>query len=159
MGRLRLLKLLYIADRERIKCCGRPITGDRIVAMDHGPVLTRTYYLIKGEDFSADLWDPFIESVGRDVVLKADPGNGDLSRNEMRVLHDVSFRYRDLDDYGVAAVTHQFAEWIRNQPAPGMVKAIPMADVLEATGRAGDAAGIADAARAEQSMSRLLASV
>ena len=40
MGRLRLLKMPYIADREWIKCCRRPITGDRIVAMDHGPVLT-----------------------------------------------------------------------------------------------------------------------
>jgi hypothetical protein len=32
-------KLLYLADRESLKKTGRPITGDRVVAMEHGPVL------------------------------------------------------------------------------------------------------------------------
>jgi uncharacterized phage-associated protein len=48
MSYLRMLKLLYIADRETLKETGRPITGDRIVAMEHGPVLSSVYDLIKG---------------------------------------------------------------------------------------------------------------
>ena len=51
MSRLRLLKLLYIADRESLTERARPITGDYPVAMDHGPVLSNTYNLIKGEDY------------------------------------------------------------------------------------------------------------
>ena len=39
MEYVRLLKLLYIADREMMAEAGAPITGDRAVAMDHGPVL------------------------------------------------------------------------------------------------------------------------
>src|SRR5438105_4403367 len=41
MSRLRLIKLLYIADREALLETGRPITSDTIVAMKHGPVLSR----------------------------------------------------------------------------------------------------------------------
>jgi hypothetical protein len=37
MEYVRLLKLLYIADREMVAEAGAPITGDRAVAMDHGP--------------------------------------------------------------------------------------------------------------------------
>ena len=35
MSYLRLLKILYIADRESLKETGRPITGDHVVAMEH----------------------------------------------------------------------------------------------------------------------------
>jgi hypothetical protein len=41
MQRIRLLKPLYIADRELLSETGRTITGDRGVDMDHGPVLAR----------------------------------------------------------------------------------------------------------------------
>lgn len=39
MSYLRMLKLLYLADRESLKETGHTITGDRVVAMEHGPVL------------------------------------------------------------------------------------------------------------------------
>ena len=38
MGRLRLLKLLYIADRESLREFHRPIIGSRTVAMKNGPL-------------------------------------------------------------------------------------------------------------------------
>jgi uncharacterized phage-associated protein len=38
MNHLKLMKLLYLADRESMKRHGQPISGDRFVAMDHGPV-------------------------------------------------------------------------------------------------------------------------
>ena len=46
MSYLRMLKLLYLADRECLQETGRPITGDRVVAMEHGPVLSSVYDLI-----------------------------------------------------------------------------------------------------------------
>ena len=41
MEQIRLLELLYIADRELLAETGRTITGDRAVAMRHGPVLSQ----------------------------------------------------------------------------------------------------------------------
>jgi uncharacterized phage-associated protein len=48
MDRIRLLKLLYIVDRELLVQAGRPLTGDVAVAMNYGPVLSRVYDLIRG---------------------------------------------------------------------------------------------------------------
>ena len=49
MPYLRLLKLLYIADRELLAESAASLTGDRAYAMKHGPVLSHVYSLIKGE--------------------------------------------------------------------------------------------------------------
>jgi uncharacterized phage-associated protein len=51
---LRLLKLLYIADRESLKETERPIAGDRADSMKLGPVLSQTYDLIKPECTNAE---------------------------------------------------------------------------------------------------------
>lgn len=37
-SRLRLLKLLYIADRISLQKTGTPILGSKVVALKHGPV-------------------------------------------------------------------------------------------------------------------------
>jgi uncharacterized phage-associated protein len=134
MGRLRLLKLLYIADRETLAERARPITGDRPVAMDNGPVLTITYDLIKGQDYLTPEWDKYIGRESRDVVLLNEPGVGDLSRYEIIKLHDVARRFQDHDDWDVAEFTHTFSEWIKNKPSPKSSNPIPIDDILAATG-------------------------
>src|ERR1035441_6261599 len=84
MSRLRLLKLLYIADRESIAETLRSITGDDVMAMDHGPVLSKTYRLIKREAGAENvIWDKYIAQDGdRNHALVADPGDGRLSEYE-----------------------------------------------------------------------------
>jgi uncharacterized phage-associated protein len=158
MSRLRLLKLLYISDREALTERARPITGDRPVAMDHGPVLTNTYDLIKGEDFLATEWDKYIKREGRDAVLTSDPGVGDLSRYEIAKLHDVARRFQDRDDWDVAEFTHTFDEWIKNKPQKGSSNPIPDDDVLAATGLSQLKDRIAADAAAEAAAGRLLES-
>jgi uncharacterized phage-associated protein len=135
MGRLRLLKLLYIADRERMTECCRPITGDKFVAMDHGPVLSQTYNLIKGTDILSPEWDKYIRTIGhRDVILEQDPGIGKLTRKEIAKLQEVSRRFEDEDDYQIAEHTHGFPEWIKNKPVAGSSNKISLDDLIEATG-------------------------
>src|SRR5271155_5522268 len=80
MSYLRLLKLLYIADREWLAVTGESITGDRAYAMKFGPVLSTVYDLIKGNGSKAGIWDDHIHTEGYAVELVADPGRGDLSQ-------------------------------------------------------------------------------
>src|SRR5271155_4089348 len=47
MNYMRLLKLLYMADRESLRETGRPITGGPVTAMERGPVLEEVYDLIR----------------------------------------------------------------------------------------------------------------
>ena len=61
MKYLKLMKLLYLADRESMKRHGHPISGDRYVSMDHGPVLSNTLNLINGAvKFQEHGWDYWI---------------------------------------------------------------------------------------------------
>ena len=82
MSRLRLLKLLIIADRRCLKETGRPILGSKVVAMDNGPLHSDVYDLIKGEHASEPLWSRYIAKAGKqDVVLEDEPPVGRLSRH------------------------------------------------------------------------------
>ena len=136
MGRIRLLKLMYIAERELLAEAGRPLTGDRAVAMKHGPVPSRVYDLIKGESAKAGEWGRFIHSEGHAVVLRADPGRGDLSRREVEKLTEVTDRFRNMDDWTLSEATHEFEEWSRNH-VKGASSPIPWRDALEAQGKPG----------------------
>lgn len=42
MPHWKLMGLLYISDREALRAFGWPISGDRLVSMPHGPVLSHT---------------------------------------------------------------------------------------------------------------------
>jgi uncharacterized phage-associated protein len=143
MSRLRLLKLLYIADRESLQEVGNSITGDRAVAMDHGPVLSRTYDIIKGEEHGVERWSQFIARVGRrDLRLKTDPGVDALSAYEVGKLQEVANRFDASDGWEVVEKTHEFPEWQRNRPPGRSSKEIPFEHILEAVGMADHAAEI-----------------
>jgi uncharacterized phage-associated protein len=49
VGRFHALKTLYFADLWHLRKYGRPITGDRYIAMDHGPVPSYAYNALKDE--------------------------------------------------------------------------------------------------------------
>ena len=157
MSRLRLLKLLYIADRELLQTRMRPLTGDRPVAMRNGPVLSQTYDLIKGVDFGSPQWNTCLRSEVRNVHLIDDPGVGKLSRQEIQKLQEVSSRFAERDDWEVAEYTHGYPEWIKNQPDKTSYKAIPLDDLLEAIGLVIHKAELLANEKAEIAMERLLA--
>jgi len=53
LTRFDLSKMIYFADREHLLNYGKPITGDSFYAMEHGPVPSKTYDILKvagGED-------------------------------------------------------------------------------------------------------------
>jgi uncharacterized phage-associated protein len=43
-----LAKVLFFADRDHLRAYGRPVTGDRYIAMASGPVPSRVYDIVKG---------------------------------------------------------------------------------------------------------------
>ena len=135
MSYIRLLKLLYLADREMFRQTGRPITFDRVVAMKHGPVLSNTYNLIKGEDVAADRWAAFIDTDRYHAVLRENPGRGDLSRRAVAILHQVHRDHSHLDDWKLIEKLHEeLDEWRENPPPEGGSRPIPINAILDAVG-------------------------
>jgi hypothetical protein len=138
MNYYRLLKLLYIADRDSIKETGRPIIGGRMVAMERGPLHSTILDLIKGRDVESPQWYSQFRTEHYDIEMLCDPGNGELSRYEIELLERISRRFEDDDEWAVGRHTHEFPEFIQNEPAAGSSRTIPLEDVIAAVGRSGD---------------------
>lgn len=134
MSYLRLLKLLYIADRECLRETGRPIVGGRQVAMDWGPVPSRPYDAIKGCDSCLLRWQDFIECSGYKVRLVHDPGMDRLTKYEAYKLAEVVGQNVNLNEWELSASTHEFPEYIKHEPPKGSKEEIPWEDIAEAVG-------------------------
>lgn len=112
---LRLIKLLYLADRESFRRFGRPITGDRYVAMPRGPVLSRVLDLVKEIPCeTSGVWRAHIDRLGLyDVRLTDDPGRGALSDAEIGILTETFNLFRQHDQWHIVDVTHLLPEYRR----------------------------------------------
>jgi len=134
MPYMRLLKLLYIADRESLRETGRPIAGSTPVAMKYGLLDGRVLDLIKGS-IKDPLWSKFIRRKGYYVTLLDDPRDLKLSEYEVAKLEEVADKYRKMDRFELAALTHEFEEY--KDPKGGFLP-VPLEDIIDAVGRTAD---------------------
>lgn len=135
MSYLKLIKLLYLADREALLRWGRPISTDRYVAMDRGPVLSRVLGLATdGEDPGApSIWSASItEPRNYEVELKGDAGEDELSEAEIQLLDQVFSKHGKMSRWELVKLTHTLPEWI--DPRGGAI-AITYRDILKAGGK------------------------
>jgi uncharacterized phage-associated protein len=116
---LALMKLLYLADRKCLAMRGSPITGDRMVSMPHGPVLSRIYDEIQWGPNEKQLqpWYEYLtERQGNDVSLRGpNPPATELSEFERTVLEGVFREYAHLGAWGLRKVTHELPEYVDPQ--------------------------------------------
>ncbi len=132
---LKLIKLLYLIDREALLRWGVPVTTDRYVSMDHGPVLSNIYKLIV-EDKSKPIWAKYVSQPLGDyeVELLSEPPTDLLSRAEEKLIEEiyVQYGYRNRWDL-VDNVMHKLPEW--TNPHGSSVQ-IHIRQILEAQGEA-----------------------
>lgn len=108
---MRLLKLLYLADREALQEWERPITYDNYVSMDHGQVLSNTYNLMKRE-LQCDEWNEYIQHyLYYWLILKKPIPFKKLSRAEVELLKSIFDNYGKLDEFELAELTHDLPEY------------------------------------------------
>ncbi len=143
MNYMRLLKLLYIADREAIRETGRAITGGPVVAMERGPVLEEVYDLIRGRHLEMPLWDHYLRKDKYTLELVDDPDVRKLSKYEINKLQEVAARHENDDEWTLSQLTHSFPEWQKNNPGT-LCRRIPFDDILEALGLSASAREIAE---------------
>lgn len=140
MEYMRLLKLLYLADRESWKRFNRPITGDDYVSMDQGPVLSKTYNLIRQEgelgasDEALGPWARTVERVSRyDVKLSCEPDLGPLSEAEIQVLRETYDQYGNWRLWDLVDHLHKILkEW--SNPKGSSIEISPE-EILRALGK------------------------
>ena len=133
MPYLKLLKLLYIAEREYLVEESEMIFGDRVVAMKYGPVLSNVYRLIKNEGVNTKQWGQYIHQCPNySVELQNDPGCDQLCRAETQKLDDVFIRFGNMNRFLAVETTHDFPEWANNfdTNSPRRMFPISVEDIL-----------------------------
>jgi uncharacterized phage-associated protein len=132
MSYLKLIKLLYLLDREALLRWSRPVTTDRYVSMDNGPVVSRIYDLIREEPApeTDPIWRHYISAPqGREVVLIAEPEPAELSRAEAGLIDEIYAEYGAKNRWDLVRISHELPEW---QDPKGSAIPIEYRDILRA---------------------------
>lgn len=112
---LKLMKLMYLAERSSYEQYGEPIIGDALVSMPNGPVLSKTLDLINfGAQENLDGgWDALIaERNGRDMALKStdliksEDDLKELSESDLEILRSVWSEFGNKSAFWLRDYTH-----------------------------------------------------
>ena len=162
MNYLALIKLLYLVDPEALQRFGRPVTGDAVVAMKQGPVLSAIFDRVsqKKQTMPKSAWHnfiprpaPYVDTVRFSGVAET----GALSEAEVALIDETYARHRNLSEDDLVELTHQLSEW--SDPGKSS-KPIPFEAILRA-GKKGEQEikAIRHEAAADEFLDRTLAPV
>lgn len=135
MSHLKLIKLLYLVERESLTRFGAPLTYDRYVSMPHGPVLSATLDRINEQEiYHGGYWDSHITPKQDNEVslrdLDAVP-NDQLSPAEEALIDEIFQKYGRMGRWDLVDFTHTLPEWTDPQ---GSSLPIHPADILRSEG-------------------------
>lgn len=139
---LKLMKLMYLAERESLRLFGEVITGDAFVSMPHGPVLSMTLDCINGVSrFETGGWKDWIAARANNVLALKDASmlrspEQDLlalSDSDLEALNTVWLQYGHYSAWDLRNMTHDSLcpEW---EDPQGSSYPIPMEKLLSILG-------------------------
>jgi uncharacterized phage-associated protein len=146
---LKVVKLVYLADRECLAAYGHPILDEPRVSMKHGPVNSFTLSYIRGEIESAE-WDQFLcakenhqVAVNKSATMNFD----ELSIAEERCLDKVWQKFGHMKKFEIRNWTHDpknIPEWEDPQggsapiPISRILRNVQVKDCVEITDQVED---------------------
>jgi uncharacterized phage-associated protein len=105
----KLLKIIYFADLKHLAMYGRPITGDRYVAMKDGPVASWIYDLLK-RNRGKEWWDTFeVTWLMKNVMPKTVPDLDCFSDSDIECLQESITENKGLGFGELARKSHGYA--------------------------------------------------
>ncbi|WP_420126650.1 Panacea domain-containing protein [Longimicrobium sp.] len=135
MSHLKLIKLLYLIERESLTRFGAPFTYDSYVSMPHGPVLSATLDRINERPmYEGGYWDQHITPKRNNEVALRNADNvptDQLSKAEEALIDEIFRTYGHFNRWDLVALTHKLPEW--TDPA-GSSLPIDPADILLSEG-------------------------
>jgi uncharacterized phage-associated protein len=114
MEYLRLIKLLYLSERESLVRLGSPLTYDACWSLPYGPILSATLDRVNQQQlYRGGYWDRYIAPKDHyHVALR--PGevpNDHLSSAEEALIDRVLAEYGHLPQWKLVELTHTLPEW------------------------------------------------
>ena len=131
---LRMIKLVYLADRESIKKIGLPIVGGTYYSMNKGPAVSEVMDFVR--DRTAPGWKHSISfRLGNEIRLATESPDSDwLSPFEIEVLDSVVGEHRGRTTLELVDWCHKNCAEYR-EVATGRRVPIPVEDILRALGK------------------------
>jgi uncharacterized phage-associated protein len=114
MEYLKLIKLLYLCERESLVRLGSPLTYDACWSLPYGPILSATLDRVNQQQlYRGGYWDLHIAPKDRyQVSLRAaDVPNDQLSAAEEELIDRVLAEYGHLPQWELVELTHKLPEW------------------------------------------------
>lgn len=112
---MKLIKLMYLAERLALLNWGRPITYDSYFSLKHGPILSTTLDLInEGKQPNSDhIWFKHVSAPkDYEVTLFQDCPADDLSEAEETIINRVFEKYGHYDKWELVKLLHNILpEW------------------------------------------------
>lgn len=132
---LKLIKLIYLADRASMAQTGFPITNDCLVSMPHGPVNSMTLNLVDG-NVASEVWSDLLRDRSNYMIgLRRDRSDEDieeLSELDLEILESVWKEFGHMDRWQIRDWTHNNCpEW---EDPNGSCAPIPHSRVLKYLG-------------------------
>ena len=121
INKLKVIKLIYFADRYHLRKYGRPITNDEYFAMEYGPVgsgvkdiAEMTQFLDPKEKKYASIFiNPSINEVKSINSCEIDV----FSDSDMEALDFAWDKFGKYDQFDLADITHRYPEWEKHRQA------------------------------------------
>lgn len=160
---LKVVKLVYLADRDSLKTWGAPILDEQHVSMPHGPVNSSTYSHLNGEhDLTACGWADYLEDQADHVVGVVEGVTVDeldeLSDADIQSLDSVWTQFKHMTKWQIRDWTHDrnnVPEW---EDPSGSSRPIPLERIMTMVGIE-NADAQADLIRDHRKIDRLFASL
>ena len=112
MPYIKLIKLLYLADRQSLIETGYPITGASMVSMPYGPVLSKVYDRITWESERPTVWAEYVADLAAKEVSGTNVTATDhLSEYEQDVLGAVYRQWGQWNKWDLVRYTRELPEW------------------------------------------------
>ena len=117
MNYMKLIKLLYLIDREALSRWNRPVSFDRYYSLPHGQVLSNTLDLITegvppGQEASS-YWVQHISSpIQYEIRLVKEAPSNKLSRAELALIDEMFGKYGHLDQWQLEDLHHELPEYV-----------------------------------------------
>ena len=107
---MKLIKLIYLANRESFRQWGRPIVPDGYFSLPHGPILSRVLDLLSEQlqpgNFS--FWQDHVSApTAYNVKLMKDPGLDELNQKEIELLEEMLARYGKMSEWELVEWCHK----------------------------------------------------
>jgi len=122
VNKLKVIKLIFFADRYHLRKYGRLITNDEYFAMDHGPVGSAVKDIAELSEFldlkESSYASEFIEVPNRyNVKSLEDFDSSVFSESDLEALTFAWNKFGQYDQFALRDITHEYPEWKRHEHA------------------------------------------